>query len=40
MWTDLETSAALTFGPKKVVVVAGINKIVQVVEAALERVKT
>jgi len=32
--------AALTFGPKKVVVVAGVNKICRDVEAAFDRVKT
>ena len=31
--------AALIFGPKKVIVVAGINKIVPDVEAALDRIK-
>lgn len=32
--------AAMVFGPKKVVVVAGINKIVPDLEAALERIRT
>ena len=31
--------AAMTFGPKKVVVVAGINKICQDIDAAFERIK-
>ncbi len=31
--------AAMTFGPKQVVVVAGINKIVENVEAALQRIR-
>lgn len=32
--------AALTFGPKSVIVVAGMNKVVRSVEAGLERIRT